>query len=147
MPFVDTNILVYARDSSDPVKQVRADEVLRILWKERTGRLSPQVLQEYYVTVTRKLKPGIVPPEARQDIRDLLAWRPKPVSTSILESAWEIEDRWSLSWWDSLIVASALDCGATTLFTEDMQDGLMIQSLQIVNPFSEKFDKNQLHVL
>ncbi|MCK9589661.1 MAG: PIN domain-containing protein [Terrimicrobiaceae bacterium] len=147
MPFVDTNILVYARDSSDPVKQVCADEVMRVLWRKRTGRLSPQVLQEYYATVTRKLKPGIAPSEARQDIRDLLAWGPKQVTTSILESAWEIEDGVGLSWWDSLIVASALDCGATSLLTEDMQDGLAIRSLQIVNPFSEKFDKNRLRVL
>jgi len=92
MPFVDTNILVYVRDSSDPVKQSGAEEVLRVLWRKRTGRLSAQVLQEYYVTVTRKLKPGLRPAEARQDIRDLLAWGPKQVSASILENAWEIED-------------------------------------------------------
>jgi len=147
MPFVDTNILVYARDTSDPEKQVCAEEVLRVLWKQRTGRLSPQVLQEYYVTVTRKLKPGLAPSEARQDIRDLLAWEPKQVTSSLLESAWEIEDRMALSWWDSLIVASALDCGATCLLSEDMQDGLVIGSLQILNPFSENFDRNRLRAL
>jgi predicted nucleic acid-binding protein len=145
MPFVDTNILVYSRDSSNPVKQARADEVLRVLWKKRTGQLSNQVLQEYYVTVTQNLKPGLAPAEARQDIRDLLAWGPKQVTASILESAWEIEDRWALSSWDSLIVASALDCGATTLLTEDMQDGLVIPSLEIMNPFSEQFDESRLH--
>ena len=147
MPFVDTNILVYARDSSDPVKQSRADEVLRVLWKKRTGRLSFQVLQEYYVTVTRKLKPGLRSAEAREDIRDLLAWVPSQVGTSILETAWEIEDSVGLSWWDSLIVASALDCEATSLLSEDMQDGLAIGSLEIVNPFSEHFDKNRLDIL
>jgi predicted nucleic acid-binding protein len=147
MPFVDTNILVYARDSSDPVKQLRGDDILRVMWRKRSGRLSAQVLQEYYVIVTRKLKPGLPPSEARQDIRDLHSWGPSQVTTSILESAWEIEDRVGLSWWDSLIVASALDCGATTLLSEDMQDGLTIRSLEIVNPFSQHFDMNRLNIL
>ncbi|MCX6972081.1 MAG: PIN domain-containing protein [Verrucomicrobia bacterium] len=147
MPFVDTNILVYARDKGDPRKQARAAEILGALWHNRTGRLSAQVLQEYYVTVTRKLKPGLSRTEARQDIRDLLEWNPRPVSAGILEGAWEIEDRWKLSWWDSLVVASALDSGATILLSEDMQDGLVIHSLQILDPFSEKFDLEQLGTL
>ncbi len=147
MPFIDTNILVYARDKSDLKKQERAAEILGVLWRNRTGRLSTQVLQEYYVTVTRKLKPGLSRAEARQDVRDLMEWRPRPVSAGILESAWEIEDRWKLSWWDSLVAASALDCGATTLISEDMQDGLIIRSLQILDPFSEKFEMGQLDAL
>ena len=147
MPFVDTNILVYARDKSHTGKQVRAAEILGVLWRSRTGRLSAQVLQEYYVTVTRKLKPGLSRTEARQDVRDLMEWKPRPVSAGVLESAWEIEDRWKLSWWDSLIAASALDCGATTLLTEDMQDGLVIHSLQILDPFSDKFESDQLFTL
>ena len=147
MPFVDTNILVYARDKSDPAKQARAAEILAYLWRNRTGRLSPQILHEYYVTVTRKLKPGLSRTEARQDVRDLLEWHPRPVSAGVLESAWEIEDRWKLSWWDSLVVASALDSGATTLLSEDMQDGLAIHWLEILDPFSEEFDMGQLATL
>ena len=147
MPFVDTNILVYARDKSDPGKLARAEEILDVLWRSRTGRLSAQVLQEYYVTVTRKLKPGLSRAEARQDVRDLLEWNPRPVGAGILESAWEIEDRWKLSWWDSLVAASALDCGTTVLLSEDMQDGLVIHSLQILDPFSKKFDMDQLTTL
>ena len=147
MPFVDTNILVYARDKSDPVKQARATEIMNILWIKRTGRLSPQVLQEFYVTVTRKLKPGLPAAEARQDIRDLMEWNPKTPGARVLESAWEIEDRWQLSWWDSLIVASALDCGTSILLSEDMQDGLFIDSLQILNPFSKNFDMGKLFAL
>jgi predicted nucleic acid-binding protein len=147
MPFVDTNILVYARDKSDPAKQSRAAEILAALWRNRTGRLSAQILHEYYVTVTWKLKPGLSRPEARQDVRDLLEWNPRPVSEGVLEGAWEIEDRWKLSWWDSLVVASALDSGATTLLSEDMQDGLAIHSLKILDPFSETFDLEQLVTL
>jgi len=147
MPFVDTNILVYARDKSDQAKQARAAEILAFLWRNRTGRLSAQILHEYYVTATRKLKPGLSRTEARQDVRDLLEWHPRSVSAGILESAWEIEDRWRLSWWDSLVVASALDSGATILLSEDMQDGLAIHSLQILDPFSEEFDMEQLVTL
>ncbi len=147
MPFVDTNVLVYARDKTDPQKQVRAAEILGKLWRNRTGRLSMQVLQEYYVTVTRKLEPGLSRSEARQDVRDLMEWNPRPVSAAILETAWEIEDRWKLSWWDSLIVASALDSGATSLLSEDMQAGLVIHSLQILDPFSETFSMEQLVAL
>lgn len=147
MPFVDTNILVYARDTNEPAKHQRANEVLRALWENRNGRISGQVLQEYYVTVTRKLKPGLTPSEAREDVRNLLTWRPRPVSPQIWERAWEIEEGWSLSWWDSLIAASALESGATTLLSEDMQDGLVIFSIKIVNPFAEKFDLGVLAVL
>jgi len=147
MPFVDTNILVYARDKSDKARHARAAKILDVLWRSRTGRLSTQVLQEYYVAVTRKLKPGLSRTAARQDIRDLLEWKPRPVSPGVLESAWEIEDRWKLSWWDSLIAASALDCGATCLLSEDMQDGMVIHSLQIQNPFSEKFNMEQIATL
>jgi predicted nucleic acid-binding protein len=144
MTFVDTNILVYARDSSNPEKQARAIAVLELLWRHGTGRLSTQVLQEYYVTVTRKLRPGLPPDMAREDIRDLLAWSPRPVTADVLESAWEIEDHWKLSWWDSLIVASALDCGVTTLLSEDLQDGLPVHSLKILNPFAQGFEVGQL---
>jgi predicted nucleic acid-binding protein len=144
MTFVDTNILVYTRDASHPEKQARAATIMEVLWRKRTGRLSVQVLQEYYVTVTRKLKPGLPATVAREDIRDLLTWNPRPVTAGVWENAWEIEDRWKLSWWDSLIVASALDARATSLLSEDLQDGLVIKSLKILNPFAEGFELEQL---
>jgi len=147
MHFVDTNLLVYGFDDSNPAKRDRANHVMRRLWKTRGGRLSYQVLQEFYVTVTRKLKPSLPVPTARKEVQDLLDWNPRPVTARVLESAWEIEDRWKLSWWDSLIAASALDSGATSLLSEDMQDGLLIHSLRILNPFSDKFDIERLETL
>jgi predicted nucleic acid-binding protein len=138
--FVDTNILVYARDAGEPVKQARAMDVLRVLWKSRLGRVSQQVLQEYYVTVTRKLKPGLPKEEARDDIAALLAWRPLAPSGSTLSKAWEIEDRFGLTWWDSLIVAAALANRCTLLLSEDLQDGQQIDGLRIQNPFAPGFD-------
>ena len=140
LTFVDTNILVYARDAGEPAKQARAMDVLRVLWKSRLGRVSQQVLQEYYVTVTRKLKPGLPKEEARDDIAALLAWRPLAPSGSTLSKAWEIEDRFGLTWWDSLIVAAALANRCTWLLSEDLQDGQQIDGLRIQNPFAPGFD-------
>ena len=140
LTFVDTNILVYARDAGEPAKQARAMDVLRVLWKSRLGRVSQQVLQEYYVTVTRKLKPGLPKEEARDDIAALLAWRPLAPSGSTLSKAWEIEDRFGLTWWDSLIVAAALANRCNLLLSEDLQDGQQIDGLRIQNPFAPGFD-------
>jgi predicted nucleic acid-binding protein len=142
--FVDTNVLVYARDARDPRKQARALQVLESLWQSRLGRLSFQVLQEYYVTVTRKLSPGLTPEEAREDVRDLLAWNPVPVTAAVLEQAWDVEARFALTWWDGLIVASALTAGCATLLSEDFQDGLRIGGLQVRNPFAPDFDPARL---
>ena len=74
--FVDTNVLVYARDASERDKQRRASAWMAHLWRTGSGRLSVQVLQEYYVTVTRKLQPGLPKKDARADVQDLLAWKP-----------------------------------------------------------------------
>jgi len=138
--FVDTNILVYARDAGEPVKQVRAMEVLRVLWESRLGRVSQQVLQEYYVTVTGKLKPGLPKQDARDDVAALLAWRPLGTSGTTLAKAWEIEDRCGFSWWDSLIVASALENRCLFLVSEDLQDGQAVDGLRIRNPFVGEID-------
>ncbi len=137
--FVDTNLLVYSRDAGVPEKQARADGILRELWSSRRGRVSFQVLHEYYVTVTRKLRPGLPRTEAREDVEALLAWHPVVPSAETLHRAWGVEDRWGLSWWDSLIVASALETGCRRLLSEDLQDGLEIESLQIENPFLPNF--------
>lgn len=138
--FVDTNLLVYARDAGEPAKQQRAMEVMRVLWAARSGRLSFQVLQEYYVTVTRKLRPGLPTRHARQDVEALLAWQPKPATGETFRVAWSIEDRFRLSWWDSLVVASALEAEARLLLSEDLQDGLVIDTLRVANPFRASFD-------
>ena len=133
--FVDTNVLVYARDSGEPAKQPVAAEWLNYLWKSRNGRLSLQVLQEFYNIVTRKLQPGLATDQARADIRDLMEWRPAEVDSTILIAAWRIEDRFGLSWWDSLIVAAAQKLDCQYLLSEDLQHGQQIDALTIVNPF------------
>ena len=133
--FVDTNVLVYARDSSERTKQRRAQSWLEVLWRDRTGRISSQVLHEYYITVTRKLKPGLRPEEAREDVRDLLAWNPVPLSAELLEEAWLVEDRFSLSFWDSLIVSAARTSECQFLLSEDMQHSQRLDRLTVIDPF------------
>ncbi len=133
--FVDTNVLVYARDASDMGKQAIAAAWMEHLWTSAGGRLSVQVLQEYYVTVTRKLDPGLSSEEAREDVRDLAAWRPLRLDQPIVEAAWRMEDRYGLSFWDSLIVAGAQAAGCEALLTEDLQHGLDIDGLRVADPF------------
>jgi predicted nucleic acid-binding protein len=140
MHFVDTNILVYSFDDNDAAKRDRAQSVMRRLWETRTGRLSHQVLQEFYVTVTRKLSPSLPRQRAQDEVETLLLWKPAQPSASILKHAWQIEDRHGLSWWDSLIVAAALAQDCITLLTEDLQHGLQIDKLRVVNPFFPDFD-------
>jgi predicted nucleic acid-binding protein len=133
--FVDTNVLVYARDASEPEKQPQAAAWVEHLWRTRTARLSFQVLQEYYATTTRKLRPGLAPEQARAEVRDLVAWRPVPVGTQLLEAGWTVEDRFGLSCWDALIVAAARIAGCEYLLTEDLQHGAEFDGLQVVDPF------------
>jgi len=133
--FVDTNVLVYARDGAQGRKHARAAEWMRHLWETRTGILSHQVLAEYYVTVTAKLKPGMPVEHARADVRALLAWQPVSTTPAVLERAWELQDRHRLAWWDALIVASALGADCRTLLTEDLQHGQRFGDLEVRSPF------------
>lgn len=132
--FVDTNILVYARDASFPDKQERAHAMLSRLWRDRSGRLSVQVCNEYYVTVTRKLKPGLSHEAAWSDLEALHAWEPSILDFETLRKARETELRYGLSWWDSLIVASAIRSECTVVLSEDMCTGQEYSGVRIVNP-------------
>lgn len=133
--FVDTNVLVYAVDASAGSRHSSAREWMTALWEQETGRLSVQVLQEFYVTVTRKLRPGMSPADAQREVRAFLPWGPVETNADILERAWFIESRYGLSWWDALIVASAQTLGCRTLLTEDLQHGQDFDGLVVVSPF------------
>jgi predicted nucleic acid-binding protein len=135
--FVDTNVLVYARDASEPDKQPVAAAWLDALWQRKDGRLSVQVLQEYYVTVTAKLSPGLPVDEARRDVLALGAWAPEPVTPDLIGAAWELQDEYRFSFWDSMIVAAATRADCSILLTEDLQHGQQLGGLRVVNPFME----------
>ncbi len=133
--FVDTKVLIYGEDAAHPKKQAQAIEWLGELWRLRCGRLSSQVLSEFYVNVTRKIKPPMPSGDARAEVRRYQRWQPWPIDLATVESAWAIESRFGLSYWDALIVAAARQCGCSLVLSEDMQHEQRIDSVRIVNPF------------
>ena len=136
--FVDSNVLIYARDDGMPSKQARAVEWLAHLWREGLGRTSTQVLSEFYVNVTGKIANRVTPDEAWQEVNTFFAWRPQPIDPALLARAREIERRWRLSWWDSLIVAAAQLQGCSILLTEDLQNGAVFDGLTVRSPFTHE---------
>ncbi len=133
--FVDANVLVYARDAGHEGKHAQANAWLAFLWESRRGRLSFQVLHEYYVTVTSKLKPGMSREAARHDIRDLLSWRPVPLEGALLAGAWLVQDRHRISFGDALVVSAAHVSSCRYLLTEDLQDGQRFGPVEVMSPF------------
>ena len=134
--FVDTNVLVYRHDAGSPAKRSRADAWYTLLWQQRSGRLSIQVLQELYATLTGRLKPGVAVPKAQQIVRVLAVWQPISIDVPVIERAWRIQERYLLSWWDSLIVAAAQAGNCRVLLTEDLQHGQLFGSMQVIDPFA-----------
>jgi len=105
------------------------------LWDTRTGKLSYQVLQESYISVTVKLQPGLYPENARKDVRSLLAWQPTVVNERVLENAWHLQDNYRISWWDALIVSAAQLADYRHLLTEGLRENQEFESLRVINPF------------
>ena len=129
--FLDTNVLIYAYAVSDPLKKAQALAV------SKTGErwISTQVLIEFVNVTRRKLKASW--PEIQIALVELLdthlIW---PTSQNTVENATRLAQRYGFSWFDSLIVAAALDCDCQTLYSEDLQDGQLIEgSLRVVTPF------------
>jgi predicted nucleic acid-binding protein len=141
--FVDTNVLVYARDSGDSVRQARAAQWVEHLWRTRTGRLSVQVLNEYFATTTRKLVPGLTQDEAWQDIELWMTWRPRPLDEEVLVRAYGIARGHRLDWWDALIVAAAQLQDCVLLLSEDLQDGATFGAVTVRNPFNLALEQAQ----
>ena len=131
--FVDSNVFLYAVDDADPAKQQAARKWRAELWKGRRGRISFQVLGEFYVNALRK-RPA-ARDEARAEVRDLLAWNPVIADAALLEQGWKIQDRYQLSYWDALIVAAAKASSCRYLLTEDLQTGQKLEGVEVVNPF------------
>ncbi len=132
---VDTNVFVYSRDSRNTSKQRRAHEWLEHLAEMRRGRVSAQVLHEYYVTVTRKLKPGLTVAEARADLRALFHWLPSIEPRSLLQTAWTLQDGASLSFWDALVLGAAKLGRCGFVLSEDLPAGRRVAGIEVVSPF------------
>jgi predicted nucleic acid-binding protein len=132
---VDTNILIYSEDGSDPVKRDQALDWLSVLWKRGSGRVSRQVLNEFYVNVTRKLRRPMSPSEARAEVRRYEVWQPWPIDHATVETAWAIESRYGLHYWDSLIVASAQHMGCRYILSENMAHQQQYGEVTVIDPF------------
>ena len=134
--FIDTNVLIYAHDIDAREKQQVAKAVLRELWSERTGVLSTQVLQEFYVNVTRKIPSPLSKDLARLVVSSYSIWCVETTPTEI-SAAFRIEDESRIGFWDALIVSSAAKSGATRILSEDLNAGQRIAGILVENPFVE----------
>ena len=131
--FFDTNILVYADDKAAPAKQRRSIDLIAEHRRARSGVVSLQILQEYFVTVTRKLH--VESSIARRKVELLAEFYVAVPDVSDILAAIDLHRLHNLSFWDALVIRSAKQSGCTVLFSEDMQHTRDIDGLQIVNPF------------
>ncbi len=132
--FVDTNILIYAYDSEAGSKHVVCKEKLRELWDNGNGVISTQVMQEFYVNVTRKIPEPLSYSHARRIIRNYETWRVESISPKLIGIASEIQERNQLSFWDALILATAVQGNVKILLSEDLNSGQLIEVIEVVNP-------------
>lgn len=133
--FVDTNVLIYAYDVDAPAKRRIAAAVLRDLWQRREGVLSTQVLQEFYVNVTRKIASPLPKMKARAIVDTYAVWSAE-TTTAEIYTAFRIEDEAKVGFWDALILACAAKAGANRVLSEDLNAGQIISGVRIENPFA-----------
>jgi predicted nucleic acid-binding protein len=134
--FVDTNILMYAHDASAGKKHERAKALVEELWRDRTGVVSTQVLQELSVNLRKKVRRPLDSKATRDIVADYLTWQVIVNGGEAILDALDIETRYQLSFWDALIVQAAQSSGAEVLYTEDLADGQRYGSVRVVNPLA-----------
>jgi len=133
--FVDTNILIYAHDLDAGIKHDVAASIIEELWENENGVISIQVLQEFYVNVTKKIPKPLSYSHARGIIENYISWHIETIKADDVLRASEIEERYQLSFWDSLIIASACRAKVIKVLTEDLNHGQTIEGILIENPF------------
>jgi predicted nucleic acid-binding protein len=133
--FVDTNILVYALAADDTRRSPIAQELLRALMIGQVLQTSTQVLQELFVTLTRKVRTPMTAAQALRYLDQIAAWPVVVLDYRGVREAIELSASASLSLWDSLVIVAAAKSGAKRLYTEDLQHGQTILGVEVVNPF------------
>lgn len=134
--FVDTNVLIYAYDLDAGRKHDMGAALLRDLWHRQCGVISTQVMQEFYVNITRKIPKPLARARARGILQNYLAWHVHLNGPQTVFLASELEERHGLGFWDAMIVAAAVHTGAERVLTEDLNHGQMIEGVRIENPFA-----------
>ncbi len=135
---MDTNILVYAYDRSAGQKHSIAMELIRDCWENETGCVSIQVLQEFYVNITRKIAAPLDRQTARQLVADLAQWRMQVPDVNDILHAIDIQALYQLSFWDAMIVQSAICLGCRQLLSEDLNHGQEYENVRVINPFKHE---------
>jgi predicted nucleic acid-binding protein len=135
--FLDTNILVYAYDRSAGYKHTIAAQLVRDCWENENGCLSIQVLQEFFVNVTRKIAVPLDHHTARHIVADLAQWRLQTPAVNDLLQVIDFQQSYQLSFWDAMVVQSATRLGCKQLLSEDLNHGQTYGDVQVINPFKE----------
>ena len=135
LQFVDTNVLIYAHDVSAGDKHIRAQELIRELWQSGEGCLSIQVLQEFYVNATQKVTRLLTPDIAAQIVGDLAVWQVHRPGVEDVLNAIRMQNRYQISFWDAMIIASAIQLGCRQIWSEDLNPGQAYGTVTVINPF------------
>ena len=137
--FLDTNVIVYAHDRSSGDKHAVAREIMDHLWENRKGVISAQVLQEFFVCVTKKISKPLQIKTAREILEYLSTWDVVANDKYITLRTIDIQERYRFSFWDSLIIQAAIQGQAHVVFSEDLPGGQVVKDLKILNPFIEEW--------
>jgi predicted nucleic acid-binding protein len=132
--FVDTNILMYAHDTSAGAKHERAKALVEDLWRQRSGVVSTQVLQELCVNLRRKAGHPVDLRTGREIVADYLSWDVVTNTGQSILDALQLEEHYQISFWDALVVQAAEASGAAVLYSEDLSDGQTYRGVRVVNP-------------
>jgi predicted nucleic acid-binding protein len=135
--FVDSNILIYAHDADAGAKRAKAAKALTELWESGAGRMSVQVLQEFFVNATRKLAEPVARSTAREIVRSYAPWIHQPTTADTVIRAIDIAQMAQLNFWDGLIIASAEQVDAARILSEDLTAGQIVVGIKIVNPLAD----------
>jgi predicted nucleic acid-binding protein len=134
--FLDTNILVYAHEGGDLAKQSRSRDLIYKAIRTGNGILSPQVLGEFYVTVTRKIAKPVPEDQARRELVLLSSLCTVDMDATLVIQALDLRARWQVSYWDALILAAAERSECEVVYSEDLSAGQQYGTVQVRNPYT-----------
>lgn len=134
--FVDTNILLYAYHRDAGNKHEKAKAVLAELWENNNGTISAQVLQEFYVNLTRKVASPLSPKEAMELVAQFLHWEVIPIQGGMVTEAAALGEKYKINFWDAMIVVAAQRTGSKIILSEDLQSGMKFEGVVVQNPFT-----------
>ena len=135
LQFIDTNVLIYAHDRSAGRKHILARDLIRTLWQSGEGCLSVQVIQEFYVNITRKVTQPLAPDTAARLIANLAAWQIHRPSVEDVLDAIRVQNQYQTSFWDAMILVSAIQLGCQKIWSEDLNTGQIYDTVTVLSPF------------